>query len=66
MISIPLAVATSFYNEILGDGRINVENAAEGLHRAIRKLRQDSRTRLRRQEYEDEPAIWASYIYSGA
>jgi hypothetical protein len=53
-------VATVVYEWILSEGGINAERAAEGLHKAVRDLR--DRTRVRERH---DPLIWAPYIHVG-
>ena len=61
-------VSKDVYSIMVNDkGEIDVGRAAEGLHFAVRQLREarveDSRSRRRLGE---DPLVWASYIYLGA
>jgi tetratricopeptide (TPR) repeat protein len=53
-------IAKGVYEWILDDVGLNAEWAAEGLHRAVRELR--DRTRCKKMH---DPLIWASYIHIG-
>jgi CHAT domain-containing protein len=53
-------VARDVYAWILGDGRLDVQRSAEGLHKAVHGLR--DRMRFRR---KNDPLAWAPFIHVG-
>ena len=61
-------VSKDVYTDMVNDkGEVDVGKAAEGLHSAIRRLREgrDENSIFQRKLLED-PLVWASYIYLGA
>jgi CHAT domain-containing protein len=59
-------VATSVYSSLMHGGGVDVSKAAEGLHWAIRKLREDTGVNVSsRRIPEGDPFIWAPYIHMG-
>ena len=57
-------VARSVYEWILKDGKFDGRRSAEGLHKAVRSLRDRTRVKFR-STMENDPLIWASYIHIG-
>ena len=48
------------------DGTLDIQKAAEGLHFAVRKVREDSRERkIKAGRRPDDPMAWAPYIHVG-
>ena len=57
-------VARDVYEWILKEGELDVRRSAEGLHKAVRDLRDRTRIKLGSHTKSD-PLVWASYIYIG-
>jgi CHAT domain-containing protein len=53
-------VAIDIYKWILQDGKLDFRRSAEGLHKAVRDLR--DRTRFARKA---DPLVWASFVHVG-
>jgi CHAT domain-containing protein len=57
-------VAECVYRAMLTENKLDIRKAAEGLHFAIRKIREESR-RPKRSKILDDPMVWAPYIHVG-
>lgn len=53
-------IAKNIYKWILQEGEFDVRRSAEGLHKAVRNLR--DRTRMKER---NDPLVWASFIHIG-
>ena len=59
-------VATGVYRHMLMMGTLNTRRSAEGLHHAIRQLRDQTRTSFRfTRKVPSDPLLWAPYIHLG-
>jgi CHAT domain-containing protein/tetratricopeptide (TPR) repeat protein len=62
----PMISETLYQTMLREDGTLDIQKAAEGLHFAVRKVREDSREgKIKDGRRSDDPMAWAPYIHVG-